>query len=177
MPFTWFTGYPPPDLEIKQVYGLIFTECERLLLFIDGSGAYSLPGGTPESYDCGIEDTLRREIIEEVNTVIGEPVIVGYQIADEENGTPLYAQVRMTAMIREVKPPQPDPATGITYKRVLATPAKAIELLKWYDTGALQVNAAVKTAREIFKIGTCSKCFDNADNADNTDNANEEIFI
>jgi len=167
--FTWFDGYPPPELKITQVYGLLFTDCGRLLLFIAQSGNYSLPGGTPEAYDNNIEDTLRREVFEEVNIEIQEPVIVGYQTVDGEN----FAQVRMTAMIKEIKPPQPDPATGLTYKRVLATPEKAIELLSWYDTGAAQINAAVKIAREkfIISIDKCTKCFGEPSKE------NEEVFI
>ena len=167
--FTWFDGYPPPDLKITQVYGLLFTDCERLLLFIAQKGNYSLPGGSPESYDAGIADALRREVIEEVNTEIQDPVIVGYQTVEGEN----FAQVRMTAMIKEIKPAQPDSATGLTYKRLLATPEKAIELLNWQDTGAAQINAAVKIAREKFNISIqkCTKCFGEP----NKDN--EKIYI
>jgi hypothetical protein len=172
--FTWFDGEPPPDLKITQVYGLLFTDCERLLLFIDASGSYSLPGGTPEAYDNGIIGTLRREVTEEVNTDIQEPLMVGYQTADDGgDDADGCAQVRMTAMIKEIKPAQPDPATGLTYKRVLATPAKAIELLSWYDTGTAQINAAVKIAREQFNISIdkCTKCFGEPSKE------NEEVFI
>ena len=166
---TWFDGEPPPDLKITQVYGLLFTDCERLLLFVAQDGNYSLPGGSPEIYDTGIEDTLRREVLEEVNTEINEPVIVGYQTVPGEN----FAQVRMTAMIREIKPAKPDPATGLTYRRLLAVPEKAIELLGWHDTGAAQVNAAVKIARDKFdvSIDKCTKCFGEP----NKDN--EKIYI
>jgi len=167
--FTWFDGEPPPDLKITQVYGLLFTDCERLLLFIDASGSYSLPGGSPEACDIVIEDTLRREVDEEVNTDIQEPIIVGYQTVEGEN----FAQIRMMAMIKEIKPAQPDPATGIIYKRLLATPEKAIELLNWRDTGAAQINAAVKIAREKFSVNIykCQKCFGEPSTE------NEKIYI
>jgi len=165
---TWFDGEPPPDLKVTQVYGLLFTDCERLLLFINDDH-YSLPGGGPEAHDGGFADTLRREAIEEVNTEIQEPVIVGYQAIEGEN----FAQVRMAAMIKEIKPARPDPDKGITHRRVLATPAKAIELLGWHDTGALQVNAAVKIARELFRVDMrkCTKCFGEPSTE------NEQIFI
>ena len=167
--FTWFDGEPPCDLEITQIYGLLFTDCERLLLFIDANGAYTLPGGTPEAYDSGVEDTLRREVSEEVNTDIEEPIIIGYQTIAGEN----FAQLRMVAMIKEIKPAQPDPDTGLIYKRLLATPRKAIELLNWQDTGAAQINAAVKIARERFNISIdkCTKCFGEPSSE------NEKIFI
>ena len=167
--FNWFSGYPPPDLEIKQVYGLLFTDCERLLLFVAQGGDFSLPGGTPEPYDVGIADTLRRETLEEVNTEIEEPVYVGYQVCEGEN----FAQVRMTAMIREIKPAQPDPATGLVYKRLLAVPKKAIELLGWHDTGAAQINAAVEIARKKFNVSItkCTKCFGEPSKE------NEKIFL
>jgi ADP-ribose pyrophosphatase YjhB (NUDIX family) len=167
--YTWFNGYPPPDLEITQVYGLFFTDCERLLLFIAQKGNYSLPGGSPEAYDAGIADTLRRETLEEVNTEIQDPIIVGYQVYDNEKS----AQVRMMAMIKEIKPAQPDPASGLVYQRLLATPAKAIELLNWHDTGEAQINAAVKIARDQFNtsIKKCTKCFGEPSEE------NEKIYI
>lgn len=154
--FTWHSGCPPPDLEITQVYGLLFTDCERLLLFVAQGGNFSLPGGSPEAYDAGMEATLRREVLEEVNTEINEPVIIGYQ-----TGSGGESQVRMAAMIKEIKPAQADPATGLTYRRLLATPGRAIELLGWHDTGAAQVGAAVNLVRERFgtSIYKCTKCF------------------
>lgn len=148
---TWHIGVIPIDIKVKQVYGIIFTNDGYMLLFKDGDG-YSLPGGTPELQDCNIEETLRREVIEEVNVIIKTPHIVGYRLIDEENGTELYTQVRMVALISEIKPAQPDPATGRIYDRYLVSPSKAVELLNWQDDGAKQIYSALEVAKKHLEI-------------------------
>jgi len=151
--FTWINGEVPSEIEIKQVYGLIFTKDGRMLLKLEDN-KYSFAGGTPESYDKDKIATLKRELIEEVNTTINEPIMVGYQLVNEGNGTPLYAQVRMAALIDNIGEIKPDPDNGKTYKRVLTSPYRVIELLNWGDVGASQVNAGVKIAKEKLGITT-----------------------
>ena len=150
--FTWNNGEVKEGLEVTQVYGVIFTTDGRVMLRVEdkpnGKRVYSLAGGTPEDYDADRVATLKRELVEEVNTTIFEPILVGYCEVDEENGKPPYAQVRMTAMINEILEKQPDPATGDTYDRLLTTPEKAIELLKWGDSGKLLIEEAVRIAKE-----------------------------
>jgi len=143
---TWHAGIVPPEIPITQVYGFLFTGDGRLLLFKDDE-TYSIPGGHPELFDNGIEGTLRREVIEEVNVNIDMPAIVGYRYIDSE-----YAQVRMAAMIKEIGPVQPDPATGRTYERYLVSPEKAIELLNWQDDGEVQVKSAVELMRSLYGL-------------------------
>jgi len=147
----WHKGEVPTDILIRQVYGILFSHDGHILLFKDRN-SYSLAGGTPELYDKNVEETLRRELIEEVNVLIDTPHIVGYRLIDEENGTELYAQLRMTALINEIKPSQPDPATGRIYERYLVSPSKAIELLNWQDDGEAQIYSAVEIAKEQLKI-------------------------
>ena len=153
--FTWHDGYVPEGMEIKQVYGLIFSRDGRLLLRVEKEEdkiKYSLAGGRPEVYDDGIEGTLRREIIEEVNITIGAPIIVGYQEVDENDGTPPFAQVRMTALIEQVGEVRPDLDNGKTYDRILVSPLKAIDLLDWGDVGSFQIKKAMCIATEQFGI-------------------------
>lgn len=152
---TWHDGEVPLGIKINQVYGITFINDGRLLLFKDRE-KYSLAGGTPELQDANVEETLRRELIEEVNILINTPHIVGYRLIDEENGTELYAQVRMTALITEIKSAKPDPATGRTYKRYLVSPSKAIDLLNWQDDGAAQIYSAVEVAKRF--LGLTSFC-------------------
>lgn len=147
----WFNGDVPKNIEIRQVYGVVFTNDGRTLLrsYVDnGKRKYSLAGGTPEEFDKDREATLRREMLEEVNTTIHTPIIIGYQLIDEEDGTPLYAQLRMVAMIDTIGEKRADPDTGETYDRILTTPSKAIELLKWGDIGKALINEAVKIAKK-----------------------------
>jgi hypothetical protein len=151
--FRWFDGEVPENIKITQVYGLVFSKDGRMLMRIE-DGKYSLAGGTPESYDANKIATLKRELIEEVNTTIYEPIMVGYQLVNEENGTPPYAQVRMTAIIDTVGSVKPDPDTGKTYQRLLTSPSRVIDLLGWGEVGKLQVEAATRVAKDKLGITT-----------------------
>ena len=157
--FVWYNGEVPNNLKIKQVYGILFTKDGRILLAIKDKGngkIFTLAGGKPESYDEDNIATLKRELIEEVNVTINTPITVGYQEVDEENGNPTYAQFRMAAIIDSIGPRLPDPDTNETYERILTTPIRAIELLDWGDVGKLQIEEAVKVAKEKLGITTFS---------------------
>ena len=94
-----------------------------------------------------------RELKEEVNTSIKSNVeLVGYQLITGDNDRPPYAQVRMTAMIDSIGEVLPDPDNGETYERLLTTPSRAIELLKWGDVGERLINRAVEIAKEKFNL-------------------------
>ncbi len=149
--FTWYNGEVPKDMKIKQVYGILFAQDGRVLLRIeniDNKKYYSLAGGKPEAYDKDIEDTLRREVKEEVNYTISKAEFIGYQAVDEENGSEIYAQVRMVALLNEIGEVLPDPDNGLTYERLLTHPNKAIKYLNWGTSGEMMINQAVKVAKE-----------------------------
>lgn len=152
--FTWHNGIVPHDMEIKQVYGILFSIDGRILLIVDKTkdAMYSFAGGRPESEDNGIEDTLRREVFEEVNISISKPIIVGYQEVDEEDGSMPFAQVRMAAIIDKIGKKRPDIDNGKTYERLLVPAYKAIELLQWGDVGYEQIMAAKSIAENVFCI-------------------------
>ena len=149
--FIWHEGDFPKDMEIRQVYGVIFSHDGRVLL-IEDNGKYSLVGGHPEVSDGGIEGTLRREVLEEVNITVKNPALIGYQEVDEENGSPTYAQVRMAALIDCVGEKRPDSDNGKIYARMLVPPARAIELLGWGDAGDKQVTAACAVAEKLYGL-------------------------
>ena len=154
--FTWFDGPVPKNLKIRQVYGLLFSEDGRLLIRKEkenGKERFSLAGGTPEFFDNGAVETLRRECLEEVNTTLQEDIfVVGYQLVDEGNGKPVYAQLRMTAKIDKIGPKKPDPDGGQIYDRLLTPPERASELLNWGEVGEKMVHRAVEVAKEHFGI-------------------------
>lgn len=158
--FEWHNGPVPENLVVKQVYGLAFSHDGRLLLKVenvDGKKSYSLAGGKPESSDADHEATLRREFLEEVNTELeAETCVVGYQIVNEPNGTPPYAQLRLAAKIKNIGSKQPDPDGGEIYDRILVSPKKAIQLLNWIG-GKKMVKQAVKIAKSKFNMKTFSK--------------------
>lgn len=149
--FSWHNGELKESIPVRQVYGIIFTRDGRMLMKVENKHngrVYSLAGGTPETFDKDREDTLRRELIEEVNVTIEKPIMVGYNVVDEGNNIPLYAQIRMVAIIDNIGEVKPDPDNGETYERFLTSPSKAIELLKWGEVGKLQVEEAFRIAKE-----------------------------
>ena len=150
----WHNGEVPKHLKTRQVYGVVFTEDGRTLLKVenkkDGRKIYSLAGGTPEDFDADRIATLRREFIEEVNTELGENVfLVGYQTISGDG--PDYAQVRMTALIKQIHEKLPDPDNGITFDRLLTSPQRAIELLNWVSGDKL-INSACEIAKKEFNL-------------------------
>ena len=156
-PFTWHNGQVPEGLRIQQVYGILFDKFGRILLRTDGLDDYTkftFAGGKTEDFDKDMVDTLTREVKEEVNTTIKNPIIIGYQEVDEGNGTPIYAQVRMVAMIDNIGPAQPDPDNGRTYRRLLTAPQKAKALIDWGKIGDEVIDQAVKLAGEHYGITT-----------------------
>ena len=153
--FTWHDGGVPADMEITQVYGLIFSRDGRLILKEEkkeNATKFSLAGGHPESFDARIEGTLRREVLEEINVTISEPIMLGYQKVDEGDNSPPFAQVRMLALIDWIGDVRPDTANGKTYNRILVSPRRAIELLQWGIAGAEQIIAAMKMAAKAYDI-------------------------
>ena len=153
---SWHLQEVPLKMETRQVYGVVFDAQGRTLLKIElknNKNVYSLAGGTPEKFDNTRIDTLKREFVEEVNTSLKDEIYyVGYQEVDEEDGSPVYAQVRMTAMIDNIGEKLPDPDNGKTYDRVLVSPKKAIELLGWGEIGKQIIEEASKIAVEKFNL-------------------------
>ena len=150
---TWEKGEVPHGMRIRQIYGICFTQDGRVLLRIE-NGKYKLTGGKPENDDADRNETLEREFFEEVNTVIGNPVMVGYQLVDEENGSEKYAQIRMTALIESIGEPKPDPDRPgkWIYGRYLTSPSEAARLLNWGEVGVRQIHDAFETAKKEFGL-------------------------
>ncbi|MEV5988533.1 NUDIX domain-containing protein [Streptomyces sp. NPDC052051] len=141
-----FDPGPVPDgLTVRQSWGWLFAPDGRVLVLLgpDGEGA-CLPGGTSEPEDRGDPvTTLIREAAEEAAAQLGEPLFLGHLTDPAEP----YARVRYAATLTSVGPVRPDPATGCTYVRVLATPEQAAELFDWGPSATHQL-AAVHQARE-----------------------------
>jgi 8-oxo-dGTP pyrophosphatase MutT (NUDIX family) len=131
--FAWYTDVVPADMRVTQVYGFVFASDGRVVLHTDAEKV-SLPGGTPEGVET-CEETLIREVMEEITCTITDPVYLGYQHVDEQDGTAPYAQLRMVARLRDVFAASPDPATGLVARRTLLHPAEAAARLGWGDLG------------------------------------------
>ncbi len=147
--YKWYNGNVPKDIEIKQVYGIAFNEDGKIFLRID-DGIYKLTGGRPEIEDKSMEDTLKREFIEEANITIKNIYLLGYQLVNENNEVKPYAQVRMIAKIDKIFENRPDLDSGKLYKRVFKTPEETIKLLNWGEVGKKQIEEAVKLAKQYY---------------------------
>ena len=153
---TWEKGNVPAGMEVRQVYGVFFDKQGRVLLRIE-KGKYKLTGGKPEKNDSDYYATLRRELREEANCTVGDLRMVGYQKVDEEDGTPAYAQIRMTGIIHEIGEASPDPdRPGWVYGRVLVSPLKAAVLLNWGQVGINQIYDVAMEAHTHFNLGIIS---------------------
>ena len=139
----WCLGAPPRDLPVTQVYGFCFDQRGEILLTFDQS-SHGLPGGKPES-DETPQETLIREVLEEVQCEIADLEYIGYQLVTDDSskfGGAAYAQLRYACLITTLLPQMPDVATGRLIDRRFASPSRAAALLDWGDNGRQQIASA-----------------------------------
>ena len=115
--YKWIKDSMPLNLQVKQVYGIIFSDDGNIILRVDNN-KYKLTGGKPEDKDINYSETLKRECFEELNIEITDIYYLGYLIV-EENKTQ-YAQVRMIAIIKNFGEVRPDLDNGKKYRRFMS---------------------------------------------------------
>lgn len=145
--YLWREAPIPAELEITQVYGWLICPRTGRVLVQDDAGTYNLPGGTPESEDDDLVDTLIRESFEENQVRVGDAAYLGFQEVHRPGRSP-YAQVRMVAVIDEFAPRAPDPDGGRIYRRYMTSLEAAPDVLGWGKPAVLQARAAARVARE-----------------------------
>ncbi|MER8084242.1 NUDIX hydrolase [Streptomyces sp. NPDC087532] len=149
--WSWHSATVPSGLPVQQSWGWLFAPDGRVLVLIGtDTGSACLPGGTLDPGDHGDPSVaLRREAAEEANTHISERLLhLGYLYDDSAGRQPgPCARVRMAGRLTSFGPWRPDPATGHTYARLLATPEQVRQLFDWGPEGDHQL-AAVHAARE-----------------------------
>ena len=154
--YSWIKEKLPQNLEIRQVYGIVFTDYGKILLRID-DGKYKLTGGKPELYDNNLKDTLKREYLEELNVEIKNTNYLGYLLVEEETGEK-YAQVRMIAKIKNIGNIMPDKDNGKVYKRFMANIKNVKNYLNYSDLAGNQlIDDAIKMAKEKYNISFSSE--------------------
>lgn len=99
-----------PNIPIQQVHGLIKIG-QKFALVYDNEGKFSLPGGKTETGES-IEQTLRREILEEMNCTITKWKPIGYQLLTTPDGK-TDCQVRVVAEATKDNGPIKDPAMSV----------------------------------------------------------------
>ena len=147
--FVWHDSAVPATLPVTQVYGwLLCPVTGRVLIQEQDDGTFSLPGGTPESWDADWHATLAREAFEENQVRVGpSAVYLGYQEV-RQPGRPVIAQVRMAAIITEFAPRAPDPDNGRLNRRYMTSLAAAPAVLGWGQPGHAQARAAAEAGRQ-----------------------------
>ncbi len=153
--FTWFKNELPKDLEVRQVYGVVFSDSGNILLQIDNN-KYNLTGGKPELFDSSLEETLKREYLEELNIEIKDIYYLGYLLVNEEKER--YAQVRMIAKIKKIGNIKPDKDNGKTYKRFMANIKNVKKYLNYSGTAGNElIDDAILMAKEKYNINFSDK--------------------
>lgn len=141
--FIWHEAPIPKDMPITQVYGVLFTDDGRIMLRVD-KGFHGLVGGTPEPNETH-EETLHREVYEEVNCGISDLHYLGYQTVIGD-GEP-YAQLRYIAKLTKIGKNRPDLDGGKMCERILVPVEEAGDILDYGEEGKKIITAAIKLAR------------------------------
>lgn len=149
--YLWHEGvHPPAGMLVPQVYGYLFDDDGRVVAFRDGT-MWNLPGGTPELIDDDRVATLVREVREEVQIEIADPVYLGYQEVRRPGEEP-YAQLRMVARVARLSPREPDPDKGRIHVRHLCSLTDAVALLGWGAAADQQAKAASRVAETRWRL-------------------------
>lgn len=134
--YKWYKEMVPKDITIRQVYGIVFSESGEVVLRVDND-KYKLTGGKPEAKDANLEETLKREYLEELNIEIKDIYYLGYLLVEENNER--YAQVRMIAKVNKIGNNRPDLDNGKMYKRFIANQNNLKKYLQYSDVAGNQM--------------------------------------
>lgn len=147
--YLWHEAPVPPELTIAKVHGWLLCPRTGRVLIQDNAGTPNLPGGTPESWDHDLVDTLIREAFEESQVHVERSLVVylGYQEVHQPGIDP-FAQVRMVGVIDRFAPRAPDPdSDGRIYRRYMTSLELAPRVLGWGEPAERQAEAAAAIAR------------------------------
>lgn len=154
----------PRDEKFNRVHAILLTKDGRVLLRYK-NGEPRMTGGRINDGEQSLEETLQREVLEELNCEIDRCDYLGYIVVDkkgyydsiavdvgDETGDMYWA--RMVARVSKILPPRPDPDRegNWIYGRVLAPREIAREeMVKVEVFGANNgklLDAAYEVARE-----------------------------
>ena len=148
--FTWIpTSNIKKYLPIRQVYGLCLNDKGEVLICREpDEKSWKLPGGHPENNETPTE-TLRRELMEEVDIEVDNIMALGTQRVDfphnpKKSEGDLFYQVRYLCKIKKLLPQTIDPDTGVLYERKFIPLLELNNYLKWNKIGDVIVERAVE---------------------------------
>ena len=153
--FTWISTsnikkYSPT----RQVYGLCLNDKGEILVCREpDEKSWKLPGGHPENNETPVE-TLRRELMEEVDIVVDNIKAIGAQRVDFPNNPnksdgDLFYQIRYFCKIKKLLPQTIDPDTGFLYIRKFIPLSKLNSYLKWHKIGDAIVDRALEIQKNL----------------------------
>lgn len=137
----------PQDGKFNRVHAILLTKDGRVLLRYK-NGEPRITGGRIIDGEQSLEETLQREVLEELNCEIDRCDYLGYIECDDGYWA------RMVARVSKILPPKPDPdrAGNWIYGRVLAPREIAYEEMTKVDIFGMNngklLDAAYKIARE-----------------------------
>lgn len=151
LPWTWVADAEVPDgLPVRQSWGWLFAPDGRVLVLAGANGVLNLPGGTVEPDDPDPLATLVREADEEAGAALGKTAPIGY-LHDHRGlfyGGSEAARLRTAAVLTSLRPVAVDPATGITWRRLLMSPRMAAKLMGGGPESLAEALAAQRVAHE-----------------------------
>lgn len=139
---------------VTQVYGICFNDKNEILVCREGKdGPWQIPGGHPEN-DETIEETLSREMLEEVDVKVKNIKLLGVQKVDFPNNPTksqgdIFYQVRCICEVDELLPQTPDPDSGKTWERKFVSAEEVTEYVKWQETGDAMFKDAIQLHMQI----------------------------
>jgi ADP-ribose pyrophosphatase YjhB (NUDIX family) len=129
---------------VTQVYGFVFNDKDELLIVKCGDDNWSLPGGGPEDYDSGWEETLVREVNEEADVELKDIVPAFYvRSTDLESGEEVF-QLRFVARVKKISEQTIDPASGIINERKFVSTEEFVKYVGLGENGKIQLDTALK---------------------------------
>lgn len=144
---TWIKTYEVEKYSpIRQVYGVVFNDKNEILICRSSKEKdWQIPGGSPEKGET-IEETLKRELLEEVDIEVSNIKPIGVQEAtlpDSPNKKPIY-QVRCIAKLTKLLPQTSDPDSGNTWERKFVPANEITKYVKWGVTGEAMFKDAIE---------------------------------
>lgn len=135
--------------EVFQVHGFIFDD-EGKICLVDcrGDGIYTTPGGGPEDIDKSFEETLKREIREEVDLEVKELIPLGYIKAICSDKEKVIFSLRYVGKVKEINKQTIDPAHERIPERVFISPEEFEKYTGWGENGQLQLNKALEKLKQ-----------------------------
>ena len=150
--FTWIRTSNLLDYQPwTQVYGICFNSKGQILIIKEKE--WKIPGGTPRKGESP-EETLKRELIEEADTVISKCWPLGVQKVDypdnPDANMKIFYQYRYVCLIEKLLPQTPDPDNGLVHPRKLIPVKEITRWVKWGPTGKAMFKDAIELFGEKF---------------------------